>query len=130
MKTRSPLEFCLPLALFIAACALSLPTLIIAVVWMTIGVISLGHRTVEGFPTDGIRREWRRGYRGACLLFYHLAWWPWYMRTPLRESANRIGKRVLTRKKSQPHESDPQDNLPTSEREENSTSDAGRGRRD
>lgn len=74
MKTRSALEICLPLALFIAACALSLPTLMIAVVWMTIGVISLGHRTLESFPTDGIRREWLRGYRRACLLFYHLAW--------------------------------------------------------
>ena len=73
MKTRSALEICLPLALFIAACALSLPTLLIAIAWMTIGVISLGHRTLERFPADGIRREWLRGYREACLLFYHLA---------------------------------------------------------
>jgi hypothetical protein len=72
MKTRSALEICLPLALFVAACALSLPTLLIAVAWMTIGVISLGHRALESFPTDGIRWEWLRGYRGACLLFYTL----------------------------------------------------------
>jgi hypothetical protein len=89
VKTRLALEICLPLALFVAACALSLPTLLIAVAWMTIGVISLGHRALESFPTDGIRREWLRGYRGACLLFYHLAWWPWYMRSPLRDSADR-----------------------------------------
>jgi hypothetical protein len=31
MKTRSALDICLPLALFVAACALSLPTLLIAV---------------------------------------------------------------------------------------------------
>jgi hypothetical protein len=131
MKTRSALEICLPLALFVAACALSLPTLLIAVAWMTIGVISLGYRTLESFPTDGIRREWLRGYRGACLLFYHLAWWPWYMRTPLRDSADRIGKRLFTRKRSPHHESEnPSDNLPTAEREENRTSDAGPGRRD
>src|ERR1700682_1377970 len=131
MKTRSALEICLPLALFIAACALSLTTLLIAVARMTIGVISLGHRRIEGFPTDGIRREWLRGYRGACLLFYRLAWWPWYMRSPLRDSANRIGRRLFTRKKSRHHESEnPLANLPTGEREENSTSEARRARRD
>jgi hypothetical protein len=50
MKTRLALEICLPLALFVAACALPLPTLLIAVTWMTIGVISLGYRTLESFP--------------------------------------------------------------------------------
>ncbi|SAL41355.1 hypothetical protein AWB69_04169 [Caballeronia udeis] len=107
------------------------PTLLIAIAWMTIGVISVGHRTLETFPTDGIRREWLRGYRGACLLFYHLAWWPWYMRTLLRDSASRIGRHVFTRKKSPHHESEnPPNNLPVGEHEENSTSDARRGRRD
>ena len=94
MKTRSALEICLPLALFIAACALSLPTLLLAIAWMTIGVISLGHRTLESFPTNGIRRKWLRGYRGACMMFYHLAWWPWYMRTPLRDGADRAAGRL------------------------------------
>src|SRR5229473_2898206 len=131
MKKRSALEICLPLALFVAACASSLPTLLIAIAWMTIGVISLGHRTLESFPTDGIRREWLRGYRGACLMFYHLAWWPWYMRTPLRDSADRIGRRVFKRKKSPHHESEnPSDNLQAGERDENSTNDARRARRD
>lgn len=128
MKTRSALEICFPLALFVAACALSLPTLLIAVAWMTIGVISLGHRALESFPTDGIRRKWLRGYRGACLMFYHLAWWPWYMRAPLRDSADRIGRRLFTRQKSPHHEQEnPSDDLPTGEHEENSTSDARRG---
>jgi hypothetical protein len=91
MKRRSVFEICLPVGLFVGACALSLPTLIIAVAWMTVGVVSLGHRPLESFPTDGMRREWLRGYRGACLWFYHLAWWPWYMRSPLRHIAARIG---------------------------------------
>ena len=131
MKKRSALEICLPLALFVAACALSLPTLLIAIAWMTIGVISLGHRALESFPTDGIRREWLRGYRGACLMFYHLAWWPWYMRTPLRNSADRIGRRLFARKKSPQHESEnPSDNLSSDAREENGTSEARQGRRD
>jgi len=131
MKKRSTLEICLPLALFVGACALSLPTLLIAIAWMTIGVISLGHRSLESFPTDGIRREWLRGYRGACLTFYHLAWWPWYMRTSLRASADRIRTRMFKRKKLPHHESDnPSDERPTGEREESSTSEARRGRGD
>jgi hypothetical protein len=130
MKKHSALEICLPLALFVAACALSLPTLLIAIVWMTIGVISLGRRPLESFPTDGFSRKWLRGYRGACLMFYHLAWWPWYMRSPLLDSADRIGRRLFTRKKS-PHRDleNPLDNLPTGEREESSTNEAHRGRR-
>ncbi|KLU28118.1 hypothetical protein EOS_00915 [Caballeronia mineralivorans PML1(12)] len=131
MKPRSALDICLPLALFVAACALSLPTLLIAVAWMTIGVISLGYRTLESFPTDGIRREWLRGYRGACLMFYHLAWWPWYMRTPLRDTADRIAKSLLRRKKSPRDGSENlSDNLPAGERKEDHTSDAKRGWRD
>src|ERR1700684_3638318 len=117
MKKRSALEICLPLALFVAACASSLPTLLIAIAWMTIGVISLAHRTLDGFPTDGICREWLRGFRGACLMFYHLAWWPWYMQTPLRDSADRIGRCMFTRKRSRHVSENPPDNLPTGERE-------------
>ncbi len=131
MKTRSALEICFPLALFVAACALSLPTLLIAVAWMTIGVISLGHRALESFPTDGIRRKWLRGYRGACLMFYHLAWWPWYMRAPLRDSADRIGRRLFTRRKSLHHESEnPSDKLSDGESEDGNAGGAHRGRRD
>jgi hypothetical protein len=51
MKTRSALILCLPLALFFAACLLSVPTFVIAVVWMTVGVMALGHRTFESFPS-------------------------------------------------------------------------------
>jgi len=118
MKTRSALEICLPLALFVAACALSLPTLVIAIIWMTAGVISIGHRALESFPTDGIRREWLRGYRGVFLMFYHLAWWPWYMRTPLRNSIGRFGRRVIGgRKSSHPGSETQSDTLPTGERD-------------
>jgi hypothetical protein len=131
MKKHSALEICLPLALFVAACVLSLPTLVIAIVWMTIGVISLGYRPLESFPSDGISRKWLRGYRGACLLFYHLAWWPWYMRSPLRDNADRIGRRLFTRKNSSHHESeDPPDKLSDGESEDGNAGDSHRGRRD
>jgi ABC-type dipeptide/oligopeptide/nickel transport system permease component len=90
----------LPLALFIAACFLSLPTFVIAVVWITIGVMALGHRTLESFPSTGIRREWLRGYRAALVWFYHLAGWPWYMRSPIRDIAGQIGAAMCRAKKS------------------------------
>jgi hypothetical protein len=103
MKTRSSLEICLPLVVFIAACTLSIPTLVIAAFWMTIGVVSLGHGAPEDFPKDGIGREWFRGGRAACLWFYHLAWWPWYIRASLRDLANRIG-RLRTRRRGLPQD--------------------------
>lgn len=120
MRTRSTLEICLPLVLFVAACAFSLETRVIAIAWMTIGVVSLGHRTVESFPRDGINWRWLRGYRAACLMFYHLAWWPWYMRASLRDGVDRIGKGRFTRKKSAHHEPDnPSDWPHSNERDEN-----------
>ena len=104
MKTRSPLAICLPLAIFVAACVLSLPTLVIAVVWMTIGVMALGHRSLESFPVTGISRKWLRGYRGACLWFWHLAWWPWYMRSSIQEVAGQIGNSLHRTKRSRDKE--------------------------
>jgi hypothetical protein len=131
MRTRSALEICLPLALFVAACAVSLPTLVIAFVWMTIGVVSLGHRTLDSFPTDGIRREWLKGYRGAFLWFYHLAWWPWYMRSPLRDIADRIGRSLPGRKNSpRPGSGDPPDNVPTGEPKDGNVDEAPWQKRD
>jgi len=124
MKKLSTLNILLPLVLFIAACALSLPTLLIALIWITIGVVSLGHRSLESFPRNGVRREWLKGYRGACLWFYHLAWWPWYMRAHLRNIARRIGEPLL-RRKSPRHGTD---NL--GRREENRPRDTQRGRWD
>jgi hypothetical protein len=90
MKTRSSFEICAPLGIFVAACALSLPTRVMAIGWMAIAVCLLGYRSLEDFPADGMPRKWLRGQRRACVLFYHLAWWPWYMRNELREAARRI----------------------------------------
>ena len=53
------------------ACLLSLPAFVVAVVWMTIGVMALGHQPLESFPSTGIRKEWLRGYRAAFVWFYH-----------------------------------------------------------
>ncbi|WP_322015788.1 hypothetical protein [Paraburkholderia sp. J12] len=98
MKTRSSFEILLPLGIFVAACAISLPTCIVAVVWMTIGVCSLGYRNLNDFPTDGVSPMWRRGRWRACLLFYHLAWWPWYMRTELRDTITRTRHRLASQR--------------------------------
>lgn len=90
MKTRSKLSLCTPLALFIAASLLSLSTFVIAIVWMTIGVIALGHRSFESFPSNGIGWRWLRGYRAAIVWFDHLARWPWYMRSSTRDVPGQI----------------------------------------
>ena len=131
VRTRSTLEICLPLALFAVACLLSLPTLLIAFAWMTVGVMSLGHRSLESFPTDGIRPEWLTGYRGACLWFYHIAWWPWYMRSSLRDIGDRIGRRLFTTEKLPHDKSEHTPDKPSDgEREEGNAGDAHRGKRD
>jgi hypothetical protein len=104
MKARSPLTICLPLAVFVAACVLSLPTLVIAVVWMTMGVMTLGYRSFSSFPSTDIREEWRRGYRAAFVWFYHLAWWPWYMRSSIRDIIDQVGAAPRRAKKSRAKE--------------------------
>ena len=131
MRTRSKLEICLPLALFVVACLLSFPTLLIAFAWMTVGVMSVGHRPLESFPTDGIRPEWLRGYRGACLWFYHIAWWPWYMQSSLRDTADRIGRRLSRGKKTPRHGSaEPANDLTDEKSEEGSEGGSDSKRRD
>ncbi|WP_156992572.1 hypothetical protein [Paraburkholderia oxyphila] len=112
MRTRSSLEICAPLGIFIFACALSISTLVIAIVWMMIGVCCLGYRTVADFPAYGVPHRWRHGPRSGCLLFYHLAWWPWYMRHELRDFATQAqvrlvrGNRSRDRRTRSGHESD------------------------
>jgi hypothetical protein len=100
MKTRSSFEICAPLGIFVVACTLSLPTRIVAVAWMVIGVCSLGYRALDDFPADGIHWKWLRGRRRACLHFYHLAWWPWYMREELHEVVTRAWHRFAPHKMS------------------------------
>jgi hypothetical protein len=92
MKQRSSFEICLPLAVFAAACALSTTTCVIAILWMTVGVCSIGYRSLDEFPIDGISARWHAGFGRPCLWFYHLAWWPWYLRAELRAIAGRVSK--------------------------------------
>lgn len=49
MKTRSSFEICLPLVVFGVACLASLPTLILSLLWLTLGACSVGHRSLEEF---------------------------------------------------------------------------------
>lgn len=85
MKSRTGFEICFPILLFGTACILSMPTFILAALWMLIGSICLGHREFKSFPTDGFVPRWRSGTRGAILWFYHIAWWPWYMRANIAQ---------------------------------------------
>lgn len=100
MKTRSPLEICAPAALFALACVLSISSLIIAIAWMTVGVCCLGYRRLDDFPTERIPTGWTIGLRGACLHFWHLAWWPWYMRGELHQLARHARRILLMRRLS------------------------------
>ncbi|MEX3962818.1 hypothetical protein AB4Y42_11465 [Paraburkholderia sp. EG286B] len=112
MKARSSFEICVPLGIFVIACALSVPTLVVAIAWMSIGVCCLGYRTLADFPTDGVPHRWCHGARSGCLHFYHLAWWPWYMRHELHDFAAQAKARFvrcrLLRNRSAPssHKSD------------------------
>jgi hypothetical protein len=82
-KLRLPFEICLLAILFAVACSLSVFTCAVALIWMTLGVMSIGHRPLASFPTMGLGSQWRRGYRAACLWFYHLARWPWHVQPSL-----------------------------------------------
>ncbi|MGF6725202.1 hypothetical protein P3T43_004573 [Paraburkholderia sp. GAS41] len=57
MKTRKSFEICLPLVLCVAACLVSLPTLILTLIWLTLGAASIGYRSLAELPTDGIPRQ-------------------------------------------------------------------------
>ena len=55
---------------------------------------SVGYRPLTEMPDAGVPRQWRHGPRSAVLWFYHLAWWPWYMRVDLHALAARIGQTI------------------------------------
>ncbi|GJH29955.1 hypothetical protein [Caballeronia novacaledonica] len=93
MKSRTGFEICLPILLFGAACVLSVSTLILAIVWMLIGIICLGHREFKSFPIDGFDFKWRSGTRSAILWFYHIAWW---LGTCVRTLLKTPPKRVIS----------------------------------
>lgn len=62
MKARSPLEICAPLGIFALACVLSVPSLIVAVAWMTAGVCSAWAIVVSRtFPRNGFRQNGKPG---------------------------------------------------------------------
>lgn len=83
MKSRSGVEICLPSIILGTACLASLPTLALALLWLFVGAVSVGHRDLESFPNDRVSCRWRTGARGWILWIYHIAWWPWYMRVEI-----------------------------------------------
>ncbi|SAL51893.1 hypothetical protein AWB71_02832 [Caballeronia peredens] len=85
MKSRSGIEISLPAIILGTACLISVPTLMLALLWLFVGAACIGHRDLETFPTDGVPRRWRTGARGWILWIYHIAWWPWYMRAEISQ---------------------------------------------
>jgi hypothetical protein len=105
MKNRSSVEICAPVLIFAVLCVLSVPTLVMAIAWMTMGVCAVGYRAFEAFPTDGFTWRWLRGRRRAVVHFYHLACWPRYVRTELREFGLAVSRRVVRKNPFSPYHS-------------------------
>ncbi|WP_413195122.1 hypothetical protein [Pararobbsia alpina] len=98
MKTRSSIEIFAPAAIVLGLCVFSVPTFVVAVIWMTAGVCAVGYRTLEEFPTAGISWRWIRGWRRGITHFYHLACWPRYVGGEVRAR----GLSLVTRIHSKP----------------------------
>lgn len=94
MKSRSGIEISLPAAILGTACLISLPTLVLALLWLFVGAVCIGHRDLESFPTDGVPSRWRTGARGWILWIYHIAWWPWYMRAEILQLLRTVKARL------------------------------------
>lgn len=108
MKSRSGVEICLPAIVLGTACLLSLPTLVLALLWIIAGAVCLGHRDLKSFPSDRVPPRWQTGVRSGFLWFYHLAWWPWYMRVELGNLARTATSRLCkaTRHAKSPKEAE------------------------
>jgi hypothetical protein len=76
MKSRSGVEICLSAIILGTACLLSLPTRVLALLWLFDGAVYTRHRDLESFPTDRVPCRWRIGGRGWILWVYHFAWGP------------------------------------------------------
>lgn len=106
MKSRSSVQICLPAIVLGAACLLSVPTLVLALLWIFAGTVCVGYRDLKSFPSDGVPSRWQTGIRSGFLWFYHLAWWPWYMRVELAHLARTSKSRLCkaTRHANSPKE--------------------------
>lgn len=68
MKTRSSLEICLPLVLCVVGGVASLPTLVLCGIWVTLGVCSIGHHSLEELPAYGTSiQAWLRWIQHVLL---------------------------------------------------------------
>ncbi|WP_156954366.1 hypothetical protein [Paraburkholderia acidipaludis] len=94
MKTRSSCNIWLPIGGFAVACLLSVPTLVLALAWLSIGVCAIGYRSLDTFPVEGFSVKWLCGRRRACLWFHHLLYWPRHIEPGLQEIATRTAKHV------------------------------------
>ena len=90
MQRRARFDVCLPAALFIVLCITSLPGLVVALSWMTVGMMTIGHRGLDSFPRIAPSIKWRSGYRSGCVWFYHIAWWPRYIRHEMYRVVRRL----------------------------------------
>jgi hypothetical protein len=97
MKNRSAVEITSPIFIFAVLCVLGIPTLIVALAWLMVGICAVGYRTLDAFPTDRIGWRWLRGPRRHLLHFYHLACWPRYVQGELSEIRFAVVRRLDAR---------------------------------
>jgi hypothetical protein len=75
----------------IAALVATWPTRVAAAIWLTAGVMAIGHRSLESLPSLGLGPAWREGPRSIFVLTYYLACWPKYADGPVARRLVRIG---------------------------------------
>ena len=81
----------------------------LALLWLFVGALRIGHRDLENFPTDGVPRRWRTGARGWILWIYHIAWWPWYMRVEISQLRRAVMARLSKHSRGAKSEDAPDD---------------------
>jgi hypothetical protein len=79
MRIRTYSNVAVPMAVLMLACAVSLPTAIVAVAWLAIGVVAIGYRSLDSFPSLGLGPVWRQGPLSIFVWSHHLVCWPKYV---------------------------------------------------
>lgn len=83
MRLRSAVRIYLPTLVAVLALAATWPTRAVAIAWLTAGVLAIGHRPLDSYPSLGLGPTWREGPRSALVLVYYLIRWPRYVGGPV-----------------------------------------------
>ncbi|WP_124800679.1 hypothetical protein [Paraburkholderia phosphatilytica] len=79
MRIRTYSNIAVPMALLALACAASRPTAVFAGAWLAAGVMAIGYRSLDSFPSLGLGPAWRQGPLSTFVWAHHLVCWPRYV---------------------------------------------------